>query len=209
MTAKQHPLWIPPLFLIVFFLIGETYASSSATVKYVYVDKETGETVVDSVDYAFSYFLSQCACQFFGLLYPAYASFKAIKSSSADDHKQWLMYWLVFSFFHLMEYFLVIILVWIPFYWEIKCLFLFWLQYPDTRGASYIYLRWIRPVLKTNEQQIDSSMEKGVELLEKEEREASQSSLWRNILTQLLTMLIKGQEKSLVQTPNESTEHQE
>jgi hypothetical protein len=128
---------------------------------------------------------------------------------SADDHKQWLMYWLVFSFFHLMEYFLVIILVWIPFYWEIKCLFLLWLQYPDTRGASYIYLYWIRPVLKSNEEQIDSSVEKGMELLEKEEREVMQSSLWRTILTQLLTILIKGQEKSIAQTPNESTDHQD
>jgi hypothetical protein len=68
------------LLLLVFFWIGKTYASSSAAVKYVYVDKKTGETVVDSIDYAFSYFLSQSVCQFFGLLYPAYASFKAINS---------------------------------------------------------------------------------------------------------------------------------
>jgi receptor expression-enhancing protein 5/6 len=34
-----------------------------------------------------------------GFTYPMFASLKAIESPNADDDKQWLTYWVVFSLF--------------------------------------------------------------------------------------------------------------
>jgi hypothetical protein len=42
---------------------------------------------------------------FVGFAYPAYASFKAIETRSPDDDKQWLMYWVVFACFAMIESF--------------------------------------------------------------------------------------------------------
>ncbi|KAJ8304813.1 hypothetical protein KUTeg_018396 [Tegillarca granosa] len=63
---------------------------------------------------------AQFLCNFIGFLYPAYASVKAIESTSKDDDTQWLTYWVVYSFFSLLEFFTDIFLFWIPFYWFFK-----------------------------------------------------------------------------------------
>jgi hypothetical protein len=65
-------------------------SSSSAKATRTYQNAQ-GEVVSEQLDFM-SYFLSQSACQFFALIYPCYASFKAIKSKETDDDKQWLMY---------------------------------------------------------------------------------------------------------------------
>jgi hypothetical protein len=47
-----------------------------------------------------------------GFLFPAYYSFKAIESPNKEDDKQWLVYWVVYSFFTIIESFVSIILYW-------------------------------------------------------------------------------------------------
>lgn len=47
-----------------------------------------------------------------GFLFPAYYSFKAIESPNKEDDKQWLVYWVVYSFFTIIEAFVSIILYW-------------------------------------------------------------------------------------------------
>jgi len=49
-----------------------------------------------------------------------YFRVKAIESPSKEDDTQWLMYWSVYSFFSLLEFFTDIFLFWIPFYWLLK-----------------------------------------------------------------------------------------
>lgn len=39
----------------------------------------------------------------FGFVYPCYKSFKAIESEDKEDDTQWLMYWMVFACFALLE----------------------------------------------------------------------------------------------------------
>lgn len=41
--------------------------------------------------------VSRPVCISLGVLYPAYASFKALESPQLNDDKQWLTYWVVYA----------------------------------------------------------------------------------------------------------------
>jgi len=97
-------------------------------------------------------------CTLAGFVYPTYASFKAIESTDTTDDTQWLTYWVVFSFFEILETFGDIFLGWIPFYFAIKFFFLLWCYAPYTKGASWIYSTFIRKYMKENEQIIDDTL---------------------------------------------------
>ncbi|ORX50370.1 receptor accessory protein 5 [Piromyces finnis] len=95
-------------------------------------------------------------------IYPAYASFKAIESSDKNDDTQWLTYWTVFGFLHLVECFSDQILGWVSFYYFLKSIFTLWLSLPQFRGAEVIYNKYIRVYLLKNESAIDSGINKAV-----------------------------------------------
>merc|ERR1711935_829559 len=92
-----------------------------------------------------------------GFLYPSYRSFKAIHSKSQDDNL--LMYWIIYGLSIVLEFFFGFILTMIPLYFEMKILFVVWLQLPQTQGAKYLYLKFIEPVLTTNESAIDHMLD--------------------------------------------------
>ena len=68
-----------------------------------------------------------------------YASIQALESPATDDDKQWLTYWVVYSFFTLLEHFRTVLLFWFPFYFSIKLGLLIWMMLPGQRGALWIY----------------------------------------------------------------------
>nr|ADD38482.1 Receptor expression-enhancing protein 6 [Lepeophtheirus salmonis] len=103
---------------------------------------------------------SHVLCNFIGFLYPAYASFKAIESKSKEDDTQWLMYWVIFSAFGLLEVFTDIILFWIPFYSFFKCAFLIYLM---NNGSTSLY-RLIRPYVLKYQGSIDDAIKQGQDL---------------------------------------------
>ena len=90
-----------------------------------------------------------------GFIYPAYMSFKSIKTKKREDDEQWLIYWIVYSLLSFMELFIGMIFTWIPFYYHIKLFFLLWLSYDKTRGSQIIYIKYIEPYLNQNENQMD------------------------------------------------------
>jgi len=92
-----------------------------------------------------------------GWLYPAYASFKAIESKGRDDDLQWLTYWTVFGFINCLEFFVDILLYWLPFYFVFKTVLMLWLSLPQFRGAEYVYTTFLRGFLKAYESNIDST----------------------------------------------------
>ena len=49
----------------------------------------------------------------FGLLYPAYCSYKAIKKRSASLYLKWMMYWIVFALFYNVETITDIFISWL------------------------------------------------------------------------------------------------
>lgn len=100
-------------------------------------------------------------CNFIGFLYPAYCSIKAIETKQKDDDTKWLTYWVVYSVFHLMEFFADIFLFWIPLYWFFKCVFLVYCFAPmPWNGSLTVYNKLIRPVILKHQKKIDETLSK-------------------------------------------------
>jgi len=106
------------------------------------------ETKMGSVVYA-------CTKLVIGQLYPAYASFKAVKNRNVKEYVKWMIYWIVFSTYTVIEEIADVLAYWLPLYYEIKILILFWLVSPTTRGSSVLYRGLIHPMLVNHEEDID------------------------------------------------------
>ncbi|KAK7320411.1 hypothetical protein VNO77_29845 [Canavalia gladiata] len=82
------------------------------------------------------------------LLYPLYASMRAIETPSTLDDQQWLTYWVLYSFITLFELSTYKILSWFPIWPYLKLLFCVWLVLPMFNGAAYIYENFVRRYIK-------------------------------------------------------------
>ncbi|XP_059687447.1 receptor expression-enhancing protein 4 isoform X2 [Gavia stellata] len=103
-----------------------------------------------------SWMLSRVIVLVFGMLYPAYASYKAVKTKNIREYVRWMMYWIVFALFTATETFTDLLISWFPFYYEIKMAFVIWLLSPYTRGASLFYRKFVHPTLSRREKEIDT-----------------------------------------------------
>ncbi|KAL1867502.1 ER membrane protein DP1/Yop1 [Diaporthe australafricana] len=81
-----------------------------------------------------------------GFAIPGYYSLDALFTSSKSDDTQWLTYWVVFSFFTVLESLLSVV-YWFPFYYTFKFVFLLWLALPTFRGAEIIFRSFLAPTL--------------------------------------------------------------
>lgn len=89
-------------------------------------------------------------------LYPAYCSYKAVKTKDIKLYVKWMMYWIVFALFTSIETFTdIFVSFWCPFYYEFKILFVLWLLLPIFKGSNYLYRKVIHPYLSQKEQDID------------------------------------------------------
>ncbi|MBN3323731.1 REEP1 protein, partial [Atractosteus spatula] len=91
----------------------------------------------------------------FGTLYPAYSSYKAVKSKDVKEYVKWMMYWIIFALFTTAETMTDIFLCWVPFYYELKIAFVVWLLSPYTKGSSVLYRKFVHPTLSSKEKEID------------------------------------------------------
>ena len=99
-------------------------------------------------------------CSIVGFVYPAFKSFETIETQTKGDDIQWLVYWVVFAFFSLIETFRDFLLYWIPFYYAFKLAFLLWAMLPQSKGAKFLYDSFLKDFLKKNESRIDAAMAK-------------------------------------------------
>jgi len=97
-------------------------------------------------------------CSIVGFLYPAFKSFQALETKNKGDDTQWLVYWVIFSFFQIIEVFIDFLVYFIPFYYAFKLAFLLWLMLPQTKGAAFLYDAVLKDFLKKNESRIDAAL---------------------------------------------------
>uniref|UniRef100_A0A2P2JZX3 HVA22-like protein n=2 Tax=Rhizophora mucronata TaxID=61149 RepID=A0A2P2JZX3_RHIMU len=87
------------------------------------------------------------------LVYPLYASIKAIETRSRNDDQQWLTYWVLYSMITLFELTFAKILECLPIWPYVKLIVTCWLVLPHFNGAAHVYQRFIRPFY-TNPQSV-------------------------------------------------------
>ncbi|XP_069507690.1 receptor expression-enhancing protein 2-like [Ambystoma mexicanum] len=102
-----------------------------------------------------SWAISRLVVLLFGTLYPAYSSYKAVKTKNVKEYVKWMMYWIVFACFSTAETATDLILSWFPFYFELKIALVIWLLSPYTKGSSVLYRKFIHPTLSNKEKEID------------------------------------------------------
>uniref|UniRef100_A0A672ZL58 Receptor expression-enhancing protein n=1 Tax=Sphaeramia orbicularis TaxID=375764 RepID=A0A672ZL58_9TELE len=102
-----------------------------------------------------SWIISRLVVLVFGTLYPAYSSYKAVKSKDVKEYVKWMMYWIIFALFMTVEVFTDMFLCWLPFYYELKIAFVVWLLSPYTKGSSVLYRKFVHPTLSSKEKDID------------------------------------------------------
>ncbi|XP_036607758.1 receptor expression-enhancing protein 1 isoform X2 [Trichosurus vulpecula] len=105
-----------------------------------------------------SWIISRLVVLLFGTLYPAYYSYKAVKSKDIKEYVKWMMYWIIFALFTTAETFTDIFLCWFPFYYELKIAFVAWLLSPYTKGSSLLYRKFVHPTLSSKEKDIDDCL---------------------------------------------------
>ncbi|KAK3011778.1 hypothetical protein RJ639_012561 [Escallonia herrerae] len=79
------------------------------------------------------------------LVYPLYASIRAIETKSPVDDQQWLTYWVLYSMITLFELTFAKLIEWIPFWSYAKLIVTCWLVIPYFSGAAYVYEHYVRP----------------------------------------------------------------
>jgi len=108
-------------------------------------------------------------CTVFGVIYPAFESFKAVEEfANLQDPSEvyvkaagmqfWLTYWVVAAAVTSFEYLFYYILVWIPFYYPFKLFALLWFYLPASRGANHVYHWCVAPSLRRNRGRIDATL---------------------------------------------------
>ncbi|XP_037716822.1 receptor expression-enhancing protein 5 isoform X1 [Drosophila subpulchrella] len=106
---------------------------------------------------------AQLLCNIIGVLYPAYISIHAIESSSKQDDTKWLIYWVTFGIFTVIEFFSGLLTSVIPFYWLLKCAFLIWCMLPtEQNGSTIIYAKLVRPYFLKHHESVDRIIDDGM-----------------------------------------------
>jgi len=106
---------------------------------------------------------AELICGVIGFLYPAYESVKALHEAGRETEKRWLTYWVVFAFFHVLEFFSDHLVWWVPLYWLGKTIFLVWCMAPfKQNGSAVVYQLVIKPFYVRYHGRIDNVMDKAV-----------------------------------------------
>ncbi|XP_017133055.1 receptor expression-enhancing protein 5 isoform X2 [Drosophila elegans] len=106
---------------------------------------------------------AQLLCNIIGVLYPAYISIHAIESSTKQDDTKWLIYWVTFGIFTVIEFFSGLLTSIIPFYWLLKCAFLIWCMLPtEQNGSTIIYHKLVRPYFLKHHESVDRIIDDGM-----------------------------------------------
>jgi len=110
-------------------------------------------------------FSSELISAVVGLLYPMYATFRALEdhtqandAHSAAEVSDWLAYWVIYAAITILDVIFYWVLLWVPFYHILRLVFTVWLFLPATRGASTVYAWTVGPVFRRYRLCVDSAL---------------------------------------------------
>ncbi|KAL1589302.1 hypothetical protein WHR41_02332 [Cladosporium halotolerans] len=101
-------------------------------------------------------FIADIITSVVSILFPIFASYKAIQTGDPANLAPWLMYWTTLSIFLLVESHFYFILYWVPFYSWMRLGVHLYLVMPGKQGSVYIYQTYVHPWLQGHERQIDN-----------------------------------------------------
>ncbi|KIK94024.1 hypothetical protein PAXRUDRAFT_828413 [Paxillus rubicundulus Ve08.2h10] len=103
--------------------------------------------------------VSHLLCSWFAFLLPCYSTYKALSHAPSPDELETLsMYWAVIGAFIAVEQSVGPFISWLPFYWEVRTLFLLYISLPQTQGSTYIYKGYFEPFCSKNEADLDAGI---------------------------------------------------
>ncbi len=86
----------------------------------------------------------------------------AIESKGTQNDTLWLVYWVVYALFGVIEYIGHSFFHSLPLYWLAKCLLFIWLMVPGSKGGSQVlYHRLIQPLVAKHRPTAHESNQKG------------------------------------------------
>jgi hypothetical protein len=122
-----------------------------------------------------------------GIIYPSYQTYKSLKYQYHNQYQSLLCYWILFSLFQIYEViFDQIISLILPFYYELKLVFLFWLTYKNI--SQFLFHHFILFYINKYENDIDYFLNNTIHRLTE--------------LFLKFVLLIFNQQRTITTTPN-------
>ncbi|KAI5678351.1 hypothetical protein M9H77_09301 [Catharanthus roseus] len=105
-------------------------------------------------------FLTRGLVMIFGYAYPAYECFKTVELNKPDIEQLrfWCQYWILVAVLTICERVGDAFISWVPMYSEAKLAFFIYLWYPKTKGTTYVYDSFFKPLVSEHETEIDRSL---------------------------------------------------
>lgn len=91
-------------------------------------------------------------------VYPAYATAKTVTAKETEGLARWCQYWLIFSILSLVTFAVDYVGSFLPFYWEARIAFAFWLVADKFKGATFLCEKYLQPFLATHQSTIDAQI---------------------------------------------------
>ncbi|KAL3514758.1 hypothetical protein ACH5RR_027475 [Cinchona calisaya] len=105
-------------------------------------------------------FLTRGLVMVFGYAYPAYECFKTVEMNKPDIEQLrfWCQYWILVAVLTVCERLGDAFISWVPMYSEAKLAFFIYLWCPKTKGTTYVYDSFFRPIVSEHETDIDRNL---------------------------------------------------
>jgi len=112
-----------------------------------------------------SYVVYTCVKYFFSSLYSSFLTFKTLKCGLEKEYIRWMLYWTVYGFYSVVESLVDLLLEDVPFYYLLKLFLLVIFLNPHSSGHTLLYKRFIAPLLKNRESEIETNTKIAVKKL--------------------------------------------
>lgn len=91
----------------------------------------------------------------FAFVYPVYATLVCLERNDPKERTVWLIYWVIYALYDMIEEFFDFVLFWVPFYYPLKVCFFLWLHLPQFDGGNIVYQAAVVPYFQHLERHVD------------------------------------------------------